>query len=150
MAMKSPVTIVPTSTPPSTTLPSAGMAATSDHRDDREQRGHDPSRVSAALVTMSTQVPYSGVSSPCKMPGFAWSWRRTSSDDRARGFADRVHAERGKHKRQQAADEKSDDHLRIAERKGQKPLNRVRSAAWIGCRVRRRVEPYATAPEDAL
>ena len=33
---------------------------------------------SAALVTMSTQVPYSGLSSPLRMPGLAWSWRRTS------------------------------------------------------------------------
>ena len=34
---------------------------------------------SAALVTMSTQVPYSGFWVPVRMPGKALSWRRTSS-----------------------------------------------------------------------
>src|SRR5260370_5814600 len=32
----------------------------------------------AALVTMSTQVPYSGVSWPVRIPGFAFNCRRTS------------------------------------------------------------------------
>ena len=33
----------------------------------------------AALVTMSTQVPYSGCSVPSMIPGFSRNWRRTSS-----------------------------------------------------------------------
>ena len=56
MPMKRPVTIVPTSTPPSTTLPSAGIAATITTTSTGSSAGTIIS-LSAALVTMSTQVP---------------------------------------------------------------------------------------------
>src|SRR6267143_4010371 len=77
MAINNPVTIVPTSKPPSTTGPNGLMTATSTTATNGSNAGTIISR-SAAFVTMSTQVPYSGLSCPVKIPGFASNCRRTS------------------------------------------------------------------------
>src|SRR5438067_2698667 len=77
MATNNPVTIVPTSKPPSTTGPSGLIIATATTKTRGRSAGTIISR-NAALVTMSTPVPYSGVSCPVKIPGFAFNWRRTS------------------------------------------------------------------------
>ena len=60
--------MVPTSKPPSTTGPNCGIAATATTKINGSNAGTIISR-RAALVTMSTQVPYSGVSCPVMMPG---------------------------------------------------------------------------------
>ena len=62
--------MVPTSSPPSTTGPSGLMIATATTKTSGNSAGTIISR-SAALVTMSTHVPYSGMSWPVRIPGFA-------------------------------------------------------------------------------
>ena len=56
IATKRPVTIVPTRTPPSTTGPRPGMAATATTKTTGRRAGMIIWR-RAAFVTMSTQVP---------------------------------------------------------------------------------------------
>ena len=77
MATNSPVTIVPTSNPPRTTGPNCGITATATTKISGSSAGTIISR-NAALVTMSTHVPYSGVSWPVMIPGCTCSCRRTS------------------------------------------------------------------------
>src|SRR6476620_6169818 len=59
MATNNPVTIVPTNSPPSTTGPSGLITATATTNATGNSAGTIISR-NAALVTISTQVPYSG------------------------------------------------------------------------------------------
>ena len=63
IATKRPVTTVPTSNPPSTTGPNCGIAATATTKISGSNAGTIISR-NAALVTMSTHVPYSGGKPP--------------------------------------------------------------------------------------
>ena len=77
MAMNNPVTIVPTNRPPSTTAPSEGMLATTITATKGNNAGTIISR-KAAFVTMSTHVPYSGLSCPVRIPGLTCNCRRTS------------------------------------------------------------------------
>src|SRR5205814_8520378 len=77
IAMNNPVTIVPTSSPPSTTAPSGLIIATAITATNGSNAGTIISR-KAAFVTMSTQVPYSGLSCPVRIPGLACNCRRTS------------------------------------------------------------------------
>src|SRR6266853_4541600 len=77
IAINNPVTIVPTSRPPSTTAPSGLTTATAMTATNGNNAGTIISR-NAAFVTMSTHVPYSGLSWPVKIPGFACNCRRTS------------------------------------------------------------------------
>src|SRR5881398_1745758 len=77
IAINNPVTIVPTSKPPRVTAPSGLIIATATTATKGNNAGTIISR-KAAFVTISTQVPYSGRSSPVKIPGFACNCRRTS------------------------------------------------------------------------
>src|SRR5205823_372218 len=115
IAMNNPVTIVPTSSPPSTTAPSGLMIATKTTATNGNNAGTIISR-KAAFVTMSTQVPYSGLSCPVRMPGLACNLPAHLAHNSACGLAHRVHAEGSEDEWQESADEKSDDDFRIIER----------------------------------
>ncbi len=76
MATKIPVTMVPSSTPPRALGPR--MMPTSTGTSTGNSEGRIISLM-AALVSMSTQVPYSGLALPSMMPGISLNCRRTST-----------------------------------------------------------------------
>ena len=76
MATKSPVTIVPSSTPPRAIGPRMKPTRMG------ESTGIAPGTIIfwiAAFVTISTQVPYSGLPVPSMIPLISRNWRRTSA-----------------------------------------------------------------------
>ena len=75
IATNSPVTMVPISTPPSACGPRSRPTTIGTSTGSSE--GSIISLI-AALVSMSTARPYSGLAVPCMMPGISLNWRRTS------------------------------------------------------------------------
>ncbi len=76
IATNSPVTMVPISRPPRASGPSSRPTSTGTTTGSSE--GIIISRI-AALVSMSTARPYSGLAVPSMMPGISRNCRRTSS-----------------------------------------------------------------------
>jgi len=76
IATNRPVMMEPISTPPSACGPSARPTTIGTSTGSSE--GIIISLI-AALVSMSTAVPYSGLAVPAMMPGISLNWRRTST-----------------------------------------------------------------------
>ncbi|MDT4858178.1 hypothetical protein FQZ97_926340 [compost metagenome] len=76
MATKRPVTMVPMSRPPRALGPSSTPT-----RIGTTTGSSDGITISlmAAVVSMSTARPYSGLAVPSMMPGISLNWRRTST-----------------------------------------------------------------------
>ena len=116
MATKSPVTIVPDEQSAEN-----DRAERLDHRHgenehDRQQRGDDH----FAQRRLGHDVDAGAVFRHVFAAENARLGRQLPPNlthDRARRFADGVHAERGEHERQQSADEKTNDDLGIVQRK---------------------------------
>src|SRR3970040_3094753 len=102
IATNRPVTIEPISTPPSALVPAPGpisqvITTTTTIGTSTGSSGVTIIARIAALVSMSTQVPYSGLPLPVMMPLISLNWRRTSTTTAP---AARVQGDQGHHERQ--------------------------------------------------
>ena len=114
MAMNSPVTIVPTSTPPRTTGPERGMTATAMTKSTGKQGGNNHLAQRRLRDDVDADAVFRLVFT-AQNSGLGGELAAHFPHDRAGGFADRIHAEGGEDEGQQAANEEADDHLRIVE-----------------------------------
>ena len=130
MADEQPVTIVPTSTPPSTFGAEQRECRHDEHDEHTGKQRREDHFAQRGLGDDIDAGAVLGLLGALQDAGLGLELAAHFQHHGARGLAHRIHAEGDEEERQQAADEEADDDLRILERKFEL------AAVSAACRVR--------------